>query len=61
MVFKLFSINILFYSLFLLISFERVFSQEGIVGHTWDWGIPLYYDQFYEMFINKFYVCHPEF
>lgn len=46
----------LIFILLLLISFKNVLTTPGIVGHTWDWGIPNFTEQFFDKAKDNFYV-----
>jgi len=45
----------LIFILLLVISFRYVLATPGIVGHTWDWGIPNFPEQFWDQFRANLY------
>lgn len=41
-------------------SLRTVLFQEGIIGHTWDWGIPLFPEQFQTNLATYYYGWNPQ-
>src|SRR5258708_2916006 len=38
-----------------LVSYRRVLATPGMIGHTWDWGFPVFPEQFGDHFRRMFY------
>ena len=45
----------------LLLSFLKVLQSDGVIGHTWDWGVPLYPEQYWNIFYNNLYIWRAEY
>ena len=52
---KIKSLPYLIFILLLVISFRDVLATPGIVGHTWDWGIPNFPEQIRDKFTANLY------